>query len=100
MKSEEEASQLHAEYNTTMARANSRVNERAARDGCFFLSLFHLPPLLPHSPSSQSIRHGTMDADTGIVSMGTRQIKPHVLLEIGEKRTVKGAAKDPYVQKR
>lgn len=27
-------------------------------------------------------------------------IKPKVLLEVGEKRTAKGAAKDPYIQKR
>lgn len=41
-----------------------------------------------------------MDADTGEINIGTRQIKPNALLAVGEKRTVKGAAKDPYVQKR
>lgn len=29
-----------------------------------------------------------------------KKIKPAILLAIGEKRTVKGAAKDPYIQKR
>jgi hypothetical protein len=41
-----------------------------------------------------------MDPDSGHVNAGTRQYKPNVLMAIGEKRTVKGAAKDPYVQKR
>lgn len=41
-----------------------------------------------------------MDADTGEMTTGTHQIKPNVLLSVGEKRSIKGAAKDPYVQKR
>jgi len=41
-----------------------------------------------------------MDEETGEVDLGGRKLKPDVLLQVGEKRTVKGAAKDPYIQKR
>jgi hypothetical protein len=41
-----------------------------------------------------------MDAETGEVTVGAQKIAPRVLLQVGEKRTVKGAAKDPYIQKR
>jgi hypothetical protein len=78
-----------------VARAFVEVNERAARRMLHSLSLcIHTPPQHP------STRHDNMDPDTGTVKVSTRQIKPDVLLEVGEKRTVKGAAKDPYVQKR
>jgi len=42
-----------------------------------------------------------MDIETAEVeNEACRKIKPAILLSIGEKRTVKGAAKDPYIQKR
>lgn len=41
-----------------------------------------------------------MDEETAEVEENGEQYKPAVLLQVGEKRTVKGAAKDPYIQKR
>jgi hypothetical protein len=41
-----------------------------------------------------------MEEETGEVHVGGRAFTPNVLLQIGEKRSVKGAAKDPYIQKR
>lgn len=42
-----------------------------------------------------------MDPETAEVeNEGGKKVKPKTLLAIGEKRFIKGAAKDPYVQKR
>ena len=41
-----------------------------------------------------------MNVETAEVELRGEVFKPNVVLSIGEKRTVKGAAKDPYVQKR
>lgn len=41
-----------------------------------------------------------MDEETAQISEGGTRFFPKSLLAVGEKRTVKGAAKDPYIQKR
>jgi hypothetical protein len=41
-----------------------------------------------------------MDEDSAAIQDNGSLLLPSTLLAVGEKRSVKGAAKDPYIQKR